>query len=104
MKYTFEDWKSGNITLDGTYFTVPKDLPNPIIVYWNSFDTEDQEKIRSTQKEIFSRLCQDEFDLIVNDFSQRYNNSKFKKILIDREIEKLNDLLFSDSSVNETNW
>lgn len=103
MKITFEDWKEGRITIDGTYYCVPKGMNSPKIVFWKDIELDVQGQIRSAQKKIFENLVNEELDEILEDFNSRYNKSVHKEIFIEREIKKIKEVLFTNSDVNSVN-
>lgn len=103
MKITFEDWKEGKITIDGTYYCVPKGMNSPKIVFWKDIDLEVQHQIRSAQKEIFENLTNEELKCILQEFNYRYQQSTYKEIFIDGEIKKIKEVLFTNSEANSVN-
>lgn len=103
MKITFEDWKEGRITIDGTYYSVPKEMNPPKIVFWKDIALDVQNQIRSAQKEIFENSVNEELNYILQDFNSRYKKSAYKEIFVDGEINKIKEVLFTNSAVNSVN-
>lgn len=103
MKITFEDWELGRITIDGTYYKIPEGLNEPRIINWNQIEQQIQTKIKITQEQIFKEICSEVFQNISKDFETRFQNSKFKLLLIKKELNKLKEVLFENTEPNARN-
>lgn len=100
MKYTYNDWWSGEVVLSLTPIEYEKD-EMPKVVTWDDFSSEDIEKIKSKQEEIFKEKVSNLIDELKLNFLQQYKKSQIKEMLVNDEKNECKRLLFEQISIGK---
>lgn len=100
QKYTYKDWWDGKVRI-ATTFPHYGQVGGLLILTWDNFEMLEKMTIQKKQDELFhEEICE-----ILKDkctyFKQRYNKSKSKKELLNREIKECRALLFGEGPTPE---
>ncbi|MBU3715253.1 MAG: hypothetical protein FGM46_09965 [Ferruginibacter sp.] len=95
--YTFDNWLEGKICPNPSYIKSDNDNKNHSFP-WTLFPDEELEKIRQAQEAIFIDKVEILFKKLMDVFQDMYENSKEKEILIEHEIIRLKEVLYSTNT------
>ncbi len=95
-KYSYMDWWNGEIRL--IYATVvynEKDEKKiPPRVSWDEIKHTDVPEIKKKQREIFENTVSEKMKIWKADFSKRYKSSKAADLLLNRELQKFEGIMY----------
>lgn len=103
-EYTYNDWWEGKYCL-ATSTTVTK---NPLDerkfkrIALDKFSSENIDKIKEKQINVFEEQVGKKFDSWKQHFTKKINNSQMKEVLLEYEIKQTEDIMFGSFSVDDS--
>ena len=94
-KYTYKDWWKGRVCSSVAEFIPPKDEGRVISCAWDDFETNDVQRIKDKQVELFELRTKEWFEKFKNIFSKGYKNSELKSRYLNNEIDDFQDIAFT---------
>lgn len=88
------DWITGKVTINGTYFVVSKGQTLPRIVELTDFSKRDQESIKKEQKIHFDKSVHFCVLNLKSKFHKSYERSEMKTIHLKNEKQQVHDILY----------